>query len=440
MPRVIGLLLVLISLSISPFAESKVKTVKRLPKKIKVPEGYIPVDPSVVDVNDKLYSSAEIKLQEALLKDEKFQGVVQFVRGEVLWADANRQPDPVFKSILRKGDALKLGQDSFVKIITQKRCIGVVYGPTTLTTGVSKEDDVWQVDESTVRWICPGKSEERLQIGKKALSLFSSEILYYKNKLLVLNGEPSGENGNLDPHKLYVGKGSSWRLVKNQPHIYDLWLMNKEVPIPKESEPWAEPDKKATYRLSVGPQVGGGSFSYGDSNIQDAVPSDLRGFRLTGYFHRDKKVYFLSMNSTERETGPRSSSGGYNYSASYKADVINFGIRNNPENNFSYIARFGVGGSELRPAYDNGSSFYSHNVELTVLQLGFGADYIVQVPGWKWLGFVLTGEVQVTKSIGSPRFKGNYTPSAGDPLYSALQSNGFSTFEVLVHAAPLIYF
>lgn len=447
MLRLIWLALILIvinfsfSSSFSAQENTKKKTVKRLPKKIKVPEGFIPIDPTQVKVNEQLYSTAETKLQEALVKDEKFQGVIQFVRGEVLWADTSRQPDPQFKSILRKGDVLKIGPNSFVKVISQKRCVGVVHGPSILSTAASKEDDVWQIEESTVRWVCPGKSEEHLRINKRPLTLFSSEIFYHKNKLLVVKGEPQAENGNLDEKKIYVGRNTQWRPLKNQPHIYDLWLMNQETPIPLESSPWEEPEKASRYRLSFGPQLGWGSFNYEDANIRDAIPKDIKGGRLTWYFHRDnKKVYSLSLNFKERASGVRSTSGSsYTYTGSLKTETLSFGWRLNPDRDWSYLARMGIGSGELRPEYNNGSSFYSHTVEYGVLELGFGVDRIFRIEGWNWLAFVLSGEIQLVKSLGNAKFKGN-GPSSGDPLYSTLSTNGFSTFDFVVNAGPLIYF
>ncbi len=432
-----------ISASLTPSAasEKKAKTTKRLPKKIKVPEGYIPVDPTKVEVNDNLYSTAELKLQEALVKDENFQGVVQFIRGEVLWTDTGKQPDPQFKTILKKGDALKIGADSFVKVVTQKRCIGVVYGPSTLTMPKSKEDDVWDIEDSTVRWICPGKSEEKLQIAKRPLTLFASEIFYRDNKLLVVKGEPQAENGSLEEKKLYVGKATQFRPLKKQPHPHQLWEMNQEISLPKESNLWDEPEKPRNYRFSLGPQLGYGPFQYGNGDIQGAIPNDIKGGRLTAYFHRNKKVYFLSLNSNERTTGARpvASGSNYVYTGSLNIDTISFGLRQTPENEWSYTYRVGIGGSELKPYYYNGGSSYNHTVTHGVLQLAFGADWILQIQGWEWLGFVITAEVQFTKSLGGARFKDNgYNP--GDPLYSTLESNGFTSIDFMLHAAPLFYF
>ncbi len=447
MPRLIWFALFLVafnfsfSSSFSAEEKTKKKTAKRLPKKIKVPEGFIPVDPSKVNVNDQLYTAAETKLQETLVKDEKFQGVVQFVKGEVLWADTSRQPDPQFKSVLRKGDVLKIGPNSFVKVISQKRCVGVVHGPSILSTAISKEDDVWQIEDSTIRWICPGKSEEHLRIGKRPLTLFASEIYFHKNKLLVIHGEPQAENGSLDEKKIYVGKSTQWRPLKTQPHIHDLWSLNREMPAPIESFPWEEPEKASLYRLSFGPQLGWGSFNYDDANIRDAIPKDIKGGRLTWYFHSDsKKVYSLSLNFKERASGVRSTSGSsYTYTGSLKTEVISFGWRLNPDREWSYTTRIGIGSSELRPEYNNGSSFYSHTVEHGVLELGFGVDRIFRIEGWNWLAFVLSGEIQFVKSLGNAKFKDNGF-SGGDPLYSVLSSNGFSAFDFVVNAGPLIYF
>ncbi|OQW52183.1 MAG: hypothetical protein A4S09_09290 [Proteobacteria bacterium SG_bin7] len=446
MPRLIWLFLILFALNFSISSDSlaqenaKKKISKRLPKKIKVPEGFIPVDPSKVNVSNQLYDVAETKLQEALVKDEKFQGVIQFVKGEVLWADTSRQPDPQFKSILRKGDVLRIGANSFVKIISQKRCVGVVHGPSTLSTAISKEDDVWQIEDSTVRWICPGKSEEHLRISKRPLTLFASEIYYHKNKLLVVSGEPQAENGSLDSKKVYVGKSTHWRPLRNQPHIHDLWSMNRETPAPVESQPWEEPEKATRYRFSLGPQLGWVTFNYEDANIRNAIPNDLKGGRITGYFYGEKKAYSLSFNFKERTSSAHSSSGpNYNYTGSMKTEVISFGVRFSPDRDWSYTARIGVGGSELRPEYNNGSSFYSHIVQLGIVELGGGVDRVFRIEGWDWLAFILSGELQIVKSLGSAKFK-DQGSSGGDPLYSVLEKNGFSSVDFVIHAAPLIYF
>lgn len=440
MSRLIPISLLLSLLFFSPSLWAAPRTPKRLPKKIKVPEGYIPVDPTRVQVNDKLYNTAELKLQESLVKDENFQGVIQFVRGEVTWADSSQQPDPQFKSILKKGDALKVGPGSLLKIITHKRCIGVIYGPGEVSTPRSKEDDVWQLSDSSLRWNCPGKSEETLQIGKRPLTLFGSEIFYNNSKLIVIAGEPLAENGSLEEKKIYIGKSTQWRPLKNPPHIHTLWAMNQELTPPKESALWVEPEKPRKYRFSIGPQLGYGPFQYSNSDIQSAIPSDVKGARLTGYFHRDKDVYFLSINSTKRESGPRAASGGsYAYSGRHEIDVLSLGKRFRPESDWSYTTRLGLGSSDLQPQYNNGSSFYSHSVNHTVAQIGLGVDKIFRFQGFEWLGLVISADLQFTQAIGSARFKDGNAPS-GDPLYTTLEQNGFSSFEFLLHAAPLIYF
>lgn len=413
---------------------TSVSDAKKLPKKIIVPEGFIPADPTKIKANERAFTEAEIEAQNILIKDQNFQGVIQFISGEVTWVDANQQPDPQYKTILKKGEALKVGNNSYVKIITHKRCIGIAYGPAVLTAPKSKEDDTWYLENASLRWICPGKSEEKLSIDNKPLTMYQGEIFYHKGKLLVIAGEPEATNNSLESKKLYSGKSAQWRALKNQPHEHALWQINQELPTPKESLIWSEPDKPRKYRFSFGPHLGAGFFNYNSDQIKDKIPSEFKGGRFAGYFHANKKVYTLSATFIEHDKN--FDNGQY---SQVQFNSINIGSRLDPDAAWSLNWRIGLGSTKLKTNYSDTNGSYGHALKYGLLTLAGGIDRIFTFHGWNWLGLIISAEAQLSTTLGAPEFEYSYG-SALDPHKSTISNSALSSVDFIIHAGPLIYF
>ncbi len=415
---------------------------KVLPKKKDTPDGFVPGDPSQLAASEIAGSKQDL-LQQELIKDHRFEAIIQYVRGNVSWHEVQKKPDPGFKVLINRSDKLQVGENSLVKFITHKRCVAVVYGPAIITAPMSDEADAWSIQDGNLRWICEKKSEEKLLIQERPVSLFESEIFYFNKKLFVIRGEAQATNDTLTSPRIYTGRGREWLPPKSEQHPYDLWTFNNHLPAPKESYNWPEPKKPSLYRIEIGPFLGGGKFNHPTTEITDNTPSDLKGFRLTYFFHPDKspsKTYFFTVNHWDHDRsfqGTSFSGSSPIYAASTELTSINFGIRWDRER-WGYYARLGLGEHKLKAVYYIPSSSYQNDVEHDVATLAFGLDKIFQFESVNWFGLYMSGEVQFMRSISSAKTKS--APAIGDTFYQRLTGVPISEMDLIIHAGPIFYF
>ncbi|MDZ4662446.1 MAG: hypothetical protein SGJ18_12600 [Pseudomonadota bacterium] len=426
--------------AVTPKKSKKVS--KKLPKKHKMPEGFIPLDPSLVTFKDGVpqLEGATEKIDMSSPASD-FEGVVQYVSGEVDWVDPKKTPAPQFKSLVRRGDEFVLASGAYLKFITQKRCLAVAFGPGVVEAPKVDDVSIWQIKTTSLRWLCPLGHEEKIVIDGKPLTLFGGELLYHNKKLLMRSGEGQAQSGRLEATNIYKGKENYWVIVKNQPHPHDLWKINQELPQPKESGIQEEPIKPATYRLNVGLVLGGAGIEHDSAAIKDNAGEGLKGGRIQAYFHQKKHTYFLALTSFEQNQDQGLSSTGPKNYAQVEVNTLSFGERFEPTRNWSFFYRVGLGEAALQFSVENsgcGSNCYTNDkVTYNVLTAAGGVDRIFTFPKYKslsWVGVILSAEIQYMINTSKAKARG------GSPLDSEIKNSGLSSMGLFVSVGPLFYF
>lgn len=433
-------------------SKGKKKVTKKLPKKSQWPDGYLPLDPTMVAFVDgvpQIEGGAPEKINMALPTSD-FEGVVQFVSGDVTWEDEKKTPDPLFKSIIRRGDKLVLSKGSYIKVITQKRCIAVAFGPGTLDAPKSHEVSIWESNGTSLRWNCPSGQEEKIVIDDKPLTLFGGELFYHSAKLLMRAGEAQAQSGRLEATNLYNGKENFWVIAKNQPSPFDLYKFNQELPQPIESLKQEEPAKPARYRLSLTPMAGEGNIEHNTAQIRETASEGIEGGRIQVYFHTKKSTYFFAISeygqsdNQNYSCGPGCNPGNY---AELEVFMLSFGQRFQRERSWSYFYRVGLGDVSLQYNIRNtvsgcGTNCYIQDrVKYDALTLGLGVDKIFNFYERKtlsWLGFMISAEFQYLTNGSEGRSKENHTSQAVER--DVIRQSGLHSMSMIFSLGPLFYF
>lgn len=342
-------------------------------------------------------SGLKAETTQVIPPEEKFAGIIQFSKD-------NAEYD--FKDIIEFGKAINVPKNSYIKIITQKRCIAVLYENTKVEAPADRVSP-WKVVSGDVRWICPEDKVERLLIKDLEVQVQNGELLLTGSQLLVIKNSVRIKEKDLNSNSVYIYKNKKFLLLKNQPDPYDIWTKQQKFPAPLESlsvkvEKPQDPYVNRVF-LTVAPVGFAGLYHHEEENKVSNFEMGSHAFRLGVNFPwKNKSIYtFLEYNqgdSTEKNNNNQPIPVGTK-SLKFEATTLGLGLRHNHINSSSFYYYVGLTNQKvifhLRPETNkflDGKLKYNYNVTI-------GGGY--QKIFWpkNWVSLVIGFDLKVIQSL-----------------------------------------
>jgi hypothetical protein len=354
-------------------------------------------------------------------KDEllKVTAVVQFVDGRALKTEtAGVQTDAVYQTALYEGDRLETFPGSTVKIVSREGCFFVLRGEGAIAAPFSTKP--WRMRAESVRVLCSARSKnETFGIANEPLVMREGEVLFLSEpnsttanskRVMLISGAATLLGQALEPHKLYMIRGTNISLLPTQPDENDLRKLNADAKPPRESNVWPEPEKRSTVRLIFGPAFGGDHASYDTDDLSQGSLSG-NGPRVQLHF-RTAQDHSIIVAATFRETKDKSQESSSNsppptgVSNSIEHQLLEVGFRNRHDRWWSPFWRIGAGISNAKVGYHQtdpsgvGSSYTRYSYDFYVLSATYGIDAHFVPNFLRPFGFYASAEGQIIQSVG----------------------------------------
>lgn len=273
--------------------------------------------------------------EPSLIDKDQFAAIVQFSEGSSMVAGTSAELD--FKDIVKFGQDIEVSNNSKLKLITQKRCIAILYGNTKLQSPKDKLAP-WIIKSGSARWICPEEKTENLVLIEAPLEIQNGEILFDKKFLIIFKDRVRSQVKELKTHLTYSHTNGKFLPLKDQPSESDIWKRDQKFPLPKESTRWKvdAPLNPSKFRVFLQPHMGIGGIHDWDKD-RDITEQQYKtnGGRLGVNFQVAEKhsiVAFLEYTESENQDSRNSSNGpvpvGY-FSNKIESFIAGVGLRHN---------------------------------------------------------------------------------------------------------------
>lgn len=345
-----------------------------------------------------LGSFAHAQNSESLaIPEEKFAAIVQY---------ANGKQEYDFKDLISFEKTITIPKDSYLKVVTQKRCIAVFYENTKVQTPKDRVSP-WEVISGAVRWICPEEKIERVAFKGSELQVQNGEFLLTGNQLAVLRNNVRSENKDLSTQTLYAVKNNKWLPLKNQPEAYDLWNKQEKYPAPTESSRLKAEKPQDPYVTRVflnGVPLGiAGLYNHEWENHASDYSMETHGVRLgTNFPWKNKSVLvfleFIDIESSDNMDGMGPPPLGYKFVKS-EGFTLGLGLRHSHTKSSSFYYYLGLTHQKmfvhLRPDatdYYDAKIIYPYNATA-------GGGYHTIFWAKNWISLMIGADARITQSL-----------------------------------------
>lgn len=243
-------------------------------------------------------------LDSSLIDRDQFAAIVQFAEGKTTLVNSETSLD--FKDIVKFGQELEVAANSKIKLITQKRCIAILYANTKLQSPKDKLSP-WIVKSGSVRWICPEDKTESLTLLEAPIEIQNGEILFDKKFLIIFKDQVRSQSKDLKTQLTYSHVSGKLLPLKDQPTEADIWKRDQKFPLPKESIRWKAdaPVNPSKFRVYLQPHIGiGGVHDWDKDRDITEQKFEVTGARLGVNFQIAEKhsvIAFLEFSEAENQ-------------------------------------------------------------------------------------------------------------------------------------------
>lgn len=404
-------------------------------------------------VQELLSENSENTQVVTALPNDNFAAIVQHHTGRPYLQNKKRKRLE-FKNIIDYKDTIIVPKNnSRLKLITQKRCVVVMYANTKVVAPNNK-DDSWKVIQGAVRWICPEGNIENIVYKKSPILVEGGEVLISKNQLITLKPKVKyfPKPKDLDNQQefifenLYILKGRNWHLAKNQKNSYELYKYDQTYPSPQESARKfaivpTDPVVKRVF-LGMSPIGWSGLLHHEkDAKFSDYEMQSISLKAGVNFPYKEKSVLaFLEWSESENNDFKKTKDfllpAGYK-SLRNKHIFLATGLRHSHTKSSSYYYFAGLGYQRLEFSIKSDAFIDYHGHIKNYWNIGLGAGYHKIFFPKKWYSLILGAELKVLQTLSQGRmkhFKSSTNASAIDP------KSMFTTANAQIYIAPAINF
>ncbi len=370
-------------------------------------------------------STATPAVSDAPLVTENFAGLVQYTSGSPENTTSHAKLE--FKDVLKFEQTLEIPKDSKIKIITQKRCIAVLYENSEIITPKDKLSP-WILKKGTARWICPEEKIEKIIFVSADIEIQNGEVLFDKKFLLIYKDQIKNKSKLLKTALVYALKGQRFLPLKDQPEAADIWKRDDKYPLPKESIRWVaekpEPsiDPNITRIYLQGLPIGIGGLhdwnhdrDFTEQNFENHGARLGTNFKFKNYSVMAFVEFFESANADSKQHSNGPSPVGY-FSNRTESFIAAIGLRHDHLKAGSFYYYLGYARQELevfaRP--DNLSDYKVRVVYNWNLVGGLGYQYILFPKSW--FSILLATEARFIQTLYRGSIKELSYPPSAEPI------------------------
>lgn len=287
---------------------------------------------------------------------------VQYVNGDVTNPNGEIGANKIsFKTLLLFGESIELSEKSYLKIVTNNKCVLVFYGPGLLQLPTNALDS-WDLTQMSTRAICK-ESKLQVKLGKNQTELNNGEIFFHENKFASINTDLVFTSKSTKKDLIYqLNKVTPNKSLQNS--AGKAWYNSLPLPEEQLSSKIAKSPILVKSRWYFEVLNGGSSLNHNNSIFnQDDLESF--GMRITRNFKwRDHSalVEFMVLESEADQgghycCGPLPPDAKFNY-----LDAIQLGVgkRFNHERNWSFdsIAGLSFDTHQISQGLEGGSDIH----------------------------------------------------------------------------------
>lgn len=353
-------------------------------------------------------AASESSAPTLALPEEKFAGIVQYTEGKLQYD---------FKDLITFDKTITIPKKSYMKVITQKRCIAVFYENSKIQSPIDKVSP-WKILSGNARWICPESKVEKVMYKDSELQVQNGEFLLANNELLSIRDSVLFDNKNLELNKIYVYKNSKWTLLDDQPEPYDLWEKHKKFPAPQESAHLKKEVPQDPYVarvfLNVAPIGISGFYHHGLENKVSDYELETHFFRLgTNFPWKGRSVLvFLEYDETDGDNNNNGSTPIGAKDINVETATLGVGLRHSHVKSSSFYYFLGLSRINMRFHLHPDNLTY-HDGEITFpWNATAGAGYQKIFWAKSWMSLMVGWDFKITQSLS----KGNVDRYNGPPL------------------------
>ncbi len=365
------------------------------------------------------------------INEEKFTAIVQYSKGNTQYN---------FKDVILFDETIEVPKGSYLKVITQKRCVAVFYENTRVHTPANKTSP-WEVINGSARWICPEQKIERVVYKDSELQVQNGELLLLNDELAVVRDSVLFNNRMLKPKTIYRYMNAKWLPLRNQPDPYFIWRKNRSFDPPIESSLHSleKPHDPFVTRvfLNVAPIGMSGIYHHNWESQFSEHRMDTHAFRIGTSFPYKNKSWFVFLEHSKAEEDDHK---GYftpigARHLSFEQTTLAVGLRHSHIKSTSSYYYVGFTRQELE--YGMNTQFGGLDAEILYpYNLSVGGGY--QKIFWpkSWISLMVGVDLKITQSLSQGKLRFFYQPwnSNENPRGAITQ---FSSF---VYLGPVFNF
>jgi hypothetical protein len=369
------------------------------------------------------------------VSEEKFAAIVQYAEGKQGFD---------FKDLIGFNKTIEIPKDSYLKVITQKRCIAVFYENTKVQSPVDKVS-AWKVLSGSARWICPEARVEKIIYKEAEVQIQNGEFLLTNGQLTPFKNSVRFENNDLIVGTVYINKNNTWVPMSDQPDPYDLWKKHKKFPVPTESAQrnMEKPDDPYVTRLILNVAPIGVMGFYHHEQESQLSDTNMQGhfFRLGVNFPwRNKSVLtFLEYDETDGDNNKNNGMGPPpvgEKSIRLDGPMLGIGLRHSHVSSSSFY--YYLGFSRLTMKFDSHpapTSFYNGEI-LYPYNVAAGGGYQKIFWAKNWISLMLGVDLKITQSLTQGKVENFNTP----PGNTADLRSAMTSYSGFVYLGPVFNF
>lgn len=361
-------------------------------------------------------------------------GMAQYQEGSVDWPEDRPGRKPVgFQTLFRQGDRIVLkDEDSLIKIVTDRLCTGIAYGPGTVDAPAGTGEP-WILKAAGARWLCPHGESEDILLNGAPLEIEGGEIVFHRNRLLIRADLVKTAGAPLPNGVLHERGEPGWVAVEPQPNEYEKWRHNESLRLPKEGLRFDRPSRDFRHRLIFSLGFGGGGLKHEASELE---AEDMEFSAASIQYQRQwgDRSLILGANVSWLEQGEEDEN--FFGPTSPKSDLemfgIDAGIRWNHQRTWAFFTKLGLARGKFDShgnlvnsdgEFSDGFDFETH---YTLATLAVGVEKIFfkeTVEKWGPLGLHgLYGglELRLMQSLGADLKEFQHFTLSNEPLSDEL--------------------
>lgn len=344
-------------------------------------------------------SASNLFAQEpnSIPSDDKFAAIVQY---------SNAKEKYNFKDIVLFNETIKVPDDSYIKIITQKRCIAVLYKNTVVQSPVDRVSP-WKIISGDARWICSEDKVERISVADSELQVQNGELLINGKQLTVLKNSVRFQDKDLNINTVYAYKNTKWLPLKNQPDPYTLWNKQERFPAPLESvrvktEKPEDPYVKRVF-LNLAPVGLSGVRNHELKDDGSDLSLETHAFRLGTNFPWKNKSVLVFLEYSQGESGNENTGYGpppVGYkSIKFEATTLGIGLRHNHINSSSFYYYLGLTHQKYQ-MHQHPSTFEYYDTKVVYpLNISAGGGYQKIFWSKNWVSLMVGVDLKIIQSL-----------------------------------------